>query len=318
MSSKTEWTSRDVPEQHGRSFIISGANSGIGLETARVLAQRGAEVTLACRNAAKAETARNDIAATAPGAQLHIGQLDLSSLASVRTFAENYLATGRPLHVLINNAGIMAVERTLTEDGFESQLGVNHLAHFALTGLLVDRLLENDAPRVVNVSSHAHRSGAIQFDDLAAEQGYKRFGAYAQSKLANLLFTMELQRRFRRVERRDALSTAAHPGFSSTNLGTGIEGGLWGRAARFAEQVAPSVGQSSLDGAVPTLRAATDPDAVGGDYFGPAKLGEMRGPAVKVKARPKAYDVHDARGLWEASVELTGVTFDSLIPEHDQ
>ncbi len=289
------------------TVLVTGGNKGIGLQLCRQLVNRGDEVIATCRQAGP-DLSALDLRV--------IDGVDVSDGTSVQNLQS--AIAGQKLDVLINNAGIMAVERTLTEDGFESQLGVNHLAHFALTGLLVDRLLENDAPRVVNVSSHAHRSGAIQFDDLAAEQGYKRFGAYAQSKLANLLFTMELQRRFRRVERRDALSTAAHPGFSSTNLGTGIEGGLWGRAARFAEQVAPSVGQSSLDGAVPTLRAATDPDAVGGDYFGPAKLGEMRGPAVKVKARPKAYDVHDARGLWEASVELTGVTFDSLIPEHDQ
>jgi NAD(P)-dependent dehydrogenase (short-subunit alcohol dehydrogenase family) len=317
MPTKTEWTSRDVPEQSGRSFIVTGANSGIGLETARVLAQGGAEVTLACRNQTKAAAARDDILGTAPDANLHIGELDLASLASVRSFAADYLASDRPLHVLVNNAGIMGIERTLTEDGFEAQLAVNHLGHFALTGLLIDRLLENPDPRVVNVSSLAHRSGRIDFDDLMLEGKYRRFGAYGQSKLANLLFTMELQRRFRWVDRRDALAVACHPGLSATNLAAAIDDGLWGRAVQLTERFAPNLGQSPLDGSVPTLRAATDPDVAGGDYFGPSSMGEIKGPAVKVKARPKAYDVHDARGLWEASVKLTGVTYDALVPQHD-
>ena len=314
MASKTEWTSRDVPDQTGRAFVITGSSGGIGLETARVLAQRGGDVVLACRNLHKATAARADILATAPDAAVEVGFLDLSSLASVREFADWMHSNNRPLDVLINNAGIMAVEQTITEDGFESQLGVNHLGHFALTGLLVERLLESEAPRVVTMSSLAHRSGTIAFDDLMSARRYKPFGAYGQSKLANLLFTMELQRRFRRVGRSDALALACHPGLASTNLASNIAPGLLQRAAKLTERFAPNLGQAAAEGAVPTLRAATDPEVNGGDYLGPSQMMESRGPAVKVKARPKAYDVHDARGLWEASIELTGVTYNALTP----
>lgn len=313
MSSKSEWTVHDVPDQAGKRFLITGANSGIGLEAARVLAQRGAQVVLACRNPLKAEQAVSEIRDSA--ADVELVALDLASLASVRACADELNAAGKPIDVLINNAGIMAVPQGTTEDGFELQFGTNHLGHFALTGLLLDRILESENPRVVTVSSNAHKTGRMKFDDLQSERKYNRASAYAQSKLANLLFTMELQRRFRRVGLDRALSLACHPGWAATNLSHGMTGGWWERAGKLVERVSPIFGQSSADGALPTLRAATDPTAKGGDYFGPAKMAESKGPAVKVGAKPRAYDVHDARGLWEQSVSLTGVSYDRLMPE---
>ena len=312
MASKSEWTARDVPDQTGKRFVITGANSGIGLEAARTLASRGAHVVLACRSQSGADDAIADIKTTAPSASLELVLVDLASLDSVRACANTLVGDGQPIDVLINNAGIMAVPYGTTEDGFELQIGTNHLGHFALTGLILDQLLAAEKPRVVTVSSLAHKMGRVNFEDLQSERKYKRFSAYAQSKLANLLFTMELQRRFRRVGLDDALSVACHPGTSATNLGAGISGGIWSNVMDAVERVGPNMSQSAADGAVPTLRAATDSTAKGGDYFGPAKIGETRGPAIKVKAKPRAYDVHDARGLWEESVRLTGVTYAQL------
>ncbi|MFV2040165.1 MAG: oxidoreductase [Acidimicrobiales bacterium] len=312
MSSKSEWTMPDVPDQTGKRFVITGANSGIGLETARTLAQRGAHVVLACRNQESGQRVLGEIRDTVPGASVELVSLDLASLASVRACAEALNAAGNPIDVLINNAGIMAVPRGVTKDGFELQLGTNHLGHFALTGLLLDRILASEQPRVVTVSSNAHKAGRIRFDDLQSERKYSRFSAYAQSKLANLLFTMELQRRFRRVGLDDALALASHPGWAMTNLSQGMSDGLWAHAVKVTDRAGTLLGQPATGGALPTLRAATDPTAKGGDYFGPARLAESKGPAVKVSARPRAYDVHDARGLWEQSVSLTGVTYERL------
>ena len=312
MTSKDGWTAEDVPDQSGRRYVITGGNSGIGFEAARVLAQRGAAITLACRSTEKAASAADAIREQTPDAQVDTVALDLASLASVRSCASSLLADDRPIDVLVNNAGIMAVPRGLTADGFELQFGTNHLGHFALTGLLLGRVLDSEAARVVTVSSNAHKAGKMRFDDLQSERKYSRFGAYAQSKLANLLFTMELERRFRRAGFDHIISVACHPGGAQTNLGSGLKGGRWDRALDLIEKASSYVMQSGADGALPTLRAATDPDAKGGDYFGPANLGEQRGPAVVVKARPKAYDVHDARGLWEESIRLTGVTYEGL------
>lgn len=310
--SKRSWTAADVPDQTGRSFVITGANSGIGLEAARVLAQRGGAVLLAVRNLDKGAAAREDILATAPDAQVDIGELDLADLKSIRRFADRFHEGDRHLDVLINNAGIMGVARGITADGFELQIGTNHLGHFALTGLLMQDLLKNDAPRVVTVSSLAHRGGEIDFDDLMSRRRYSRAGAYQQSKLANLLFTMELQRRFKRAGLSDARSLACHPGMAGTELGAHFVEAAPGPLAGLMEKVNDRITQSPADGALPTLRAATDPDADGGDYFGPDGRGELHGNAAIVKAKPKAYDVHDARGLWETSVDLTQVDYAEL------
>ncbi len=312
MASKSEWTARDVPDQTGKRIVVTGATSGIGLEAARVLADKGAHVILAGRNAAKCEAALADIRGTVADAEVESVSLDLASLDSVRACAAELNSAGDPIDVLVNNAGIMAVPKGMTEDGFELQLGTNHLGHFALTGLVIELVLASDQPRVVTVSSHAHKLGRINFDDLQSERKYSRMGAYAQSKLANLLFTMELQRRFRRVGLDEAVSVACHPGIAATNLSHGVGDGVFSKVMSASERFAPQMGQSPADGALPTLRAATDPTAVGGDYFGPAKLGGSRGPAIKVKPRPRAFDVHDARGLWEESVRLTGVDYEAI------
>jgi NAD(P)-dependent dehydrogenase (short-subunit alcohol dehydrogenase family) len=314
MTRRNGWTLTDVPDQAGKTFLVTGATSGIGLETVRALASSGGSVILTCRSATKGQAALADVRQSVPDAHLQLGSLDLASLASVRDFAAWVDTEDLPVDVIINNAGIMAVPHSTTSDGFESQFGVNHLGHFALVGLLLDRLLESETPRVVSVSSLAHRTAKLDFHDLMSTRRYSRFGAYSQSKLANLLFTMELQRRLRSVDKGHVLSVACHPGISTTNLSGGVTGGLWGKAARVSQLSRPTIAQSSSEGALPTLRAATDPDAKGGDYFGPRDRMETKGPAVKVKARPKAFDVHDARGLWEASVELTGVDYAALIP----
>lgn len=312
MTSKSEWTAVDVPDQSGKKYVITGANSGIGLETARVIADRGARVVMACRSTDKAAAACDDIRATVPDADLQIVALDLSSLDSIRAAADEINDADQPIDVLINNAGIMAVPKGVTVDGFELQLGTNHLGHFALTGLLLGTILRSEQPRVVTVSSNAHKSGKVDFEDLQSDESYSRMGAYAQSKLANLLFTMELARRFRRAGLDDALSVAAHPGLALTNLSAGVTGGWWERAVKMLDRIGPYLTQPAADGALPTLRAATDPHAEGGDYYGPANLREARGPAVKVKPKRIAFDVHDARGLWEESVRLTGVGYDEL------
>lgn len=302
------WTADDIPDQTGRRFVVTGGNSGIGLEAARLLAGAGGEVMITSRSMDKGAAAIDDLRSDDLAGSVEVGQLDLADLASVQRFAESVLATDRPIDVLINNAGVMATPHGRTADGFELQLGTNHLGHFALTGLLIDRIGASDDARVVTVSSLAHRQGTIDFDDLMSEKRYSRFGAYGQSKLANLLFTMELhRRRHRRGD--EILAVACHPGMSATNLSQGMSDGLLGKVTGLTKRFEPTFTQTAADGALPTVRAACDPRAKGGDYFGPSGFGELRGRAVKVKAKPKAYDVHDARALWERSVELTGVDY---------
>lgn len=302
------WTADDIPDQTGRRFVITGGNSGIGLEAARMLAGAGGDVLITSRSVDKGQAALDDLRSGDLAGSVDVAQLDLADLASVRSFAESVLATNQPIDVLINNAGVMATPYERTADGFELQLGTNHLGHFALTGLLIERIGASEDARVVNVSSLAHRQGKIDFDDLMSEEKYSRFGAYGQSKLANLLFTMELhRRRHRRGD--EILALACHPGMSATNLGQGMSDGLLGKITGFTKRFETTYTQTAADGALPTVRAACDPKATGGDYFGPDGFGELRGKAVKVKAKPKAYDVHDARALWERSVELTGVDY---------
>lgn len=286
------WTAADVPDQGGKVAVVTGANTGLGYETARELARRGAHVVLACRNLEKAERAVTALRAEQPAARVEVAALDLADLASVRSFAAD-LPHDR-VHLLVNNAGIMAVPRALTADGFESQFGINHLGHFALTGLLLPRLAEG--ARVVTVSSLGHRAGRIAFDDLMGERRYWRWTAYFQSKLANLLFTYELQRRDLGV-----VAVAAHPGGSATELGkdTPVQRVLFSATAGLM--------QPAAIGALPTLRAATAPDVQGGDYYGPGGLGEARGFPVKVSSSRAARDAETARRLWDVSVELTGV-----------
>ncbi|HEY2491220.1 MAG TPA: oxidoreductase [Streptosporangiaceae bacterium] len=298
---KGSWREPDVPEQAGRTALVTGANSGIGFETARVLAERGAAVVLACRDPGKASAAAARIAAAAPRASLSVVRLDLASLASIRAAAEELRAGHDRLDLVINNAGLMMPPYGRTEDGFELQFGTNHLGHFALTGLLLDRMMAVPGSRVVTLSSNGHRMGRIDFGNLQWEHGYRRPAAYGRSKLANLLFTYELQRRLAAAGAATA-ALAAHPGTSRTELTRHLP--AWMRAGAL---VVPN--QSSAMGALPTLRAATDPGAQGGEYYGPAGFGEFTGPARRVQSSARSRDGEAARRLWDESERLTEVTY---------
>ena len=301
--SNTKWTETQVPDQRGRTAVITGANTGLGFETARVLAERGARVVIAVRNLDKGKAAAERIAASAPGADVTVTQLDLSSLTSVREAAAELNANYPTIDLLINNAGVMYTPKSSTADGFELQFGTNHLGHFALTSLLFDHVAAAPGSRVVNVSSIGHRIRArIHFDDLALDRKYNRIDAYGQSKLANLLFTYELQRR---LVGRTTTALAAHPGGSMTELGRNMPG----PAPALFNVLGPYLAQSPAMGALPTLRAATDPSAIGGQYYGPDSLGELRGYPKVVGSSAQSYDPELARRLWTVSEELTGVTF---------
>ncbi|MFN8088062.1 MAG: SDR family NAD(P)-dependent oxidoreductase [Mycobacterium sp.] len=303
--SPSAWTAADVPDQRGRIAVVTGANSGIGFEAASVLAARGAHVVLAVRNPEKGGEARERILAASPNAEVTVQELDLTSLDSVRAAAAA-LKTGFPrVDLLINNAGVMWTPKEVTRDGFELQFGTNHLGHFAFTGLLLDQLLTVPGSRVVTVASLAHRMMAdIHFDDLQWEHRYSRIGAYGQSKLANLLFTYELQRRLA-ADSEPTIAVAAHPGGSYTELARNVPTVLH-PAYRI---VGPLIFQNAAMGALPTLRAATDPTASGADYYGPDGIGEQRGNPKLVHSSPRSHDPDLQRRLWAVSEELTGVTY---------
>ncbi|HZZ52431.1 MAG TPA: SDR family NAD(P)-dependent oxidoreductase [Pseudonocardia sp.] len=298
------WTTTDIPDQRGRTAVITGANTGLGFETASALAARGASVILAVRDLDKGKRAAARVAEATPGADVTLQRLDLSSLSSVREAAEALRAAHERIDLLINNAGVMYTPKGTTADGFETQFGTNHLGHFALTGLLLDRLLSTSGSRVVTVSSIGHRIRArIHFDDLTLDRRYSRVAAYGQSKLANLLFTYELQHR---LTGRDAtVALAAHPGGSNTELARNLPAPL--RAA--TELVTPFLAQPASMGALPTLRAATDPAARGGEYYGPDGFQEVRGYPKVVRSSSQSHDAELQRRLWTVSEELTGVTF---------
>lgn len=301
----SHWSTADIPDQAGRVAVVTGANTGLGFETAKALAGAHAHVVIAVRNLDKGKEAATRISAATPGAHIALQRLDLTSLASVRTAAAAVSETHEHIDLLINNAGVMDTPKGTTTDGFELQFGTNHLGHFALTGLLLDRLLATSGSRIVTLSSIAHRMGAaIHFDDLQWEHSYSRAGAYGQSKLANLLFTYELQRRLA-VAGVSTIALAAHPGVSNTELlrysplALRVMGTLYGRF----------VGQSTAMGALPTLRAATDAAAVGGQYYGPGGARQTRGWPEVVESSEQSHDVDLQRRLWAASEELTGVTY---------
>ncbi len=300
-----KWSEADVPDQSGRIAIVTGANSGLGFETARVLAAQGATVVLAVRDTDKGEAAAANISEAVPGAKLNVGELDLGSLRSVRSAAAELKASYPHIDLLINNAGVMYPPKQTTADGFELQFGTNHLGHFALTGLLLESLLPVPGSRVVTVSSHGHRIRArIHFDDLQWERRYDRVEAYGQSKLANLMFTYELQRRLA-AAKAQTIAMAAHPGLSDTGLGRHSPL-LTNRLARMA---APFLAQNAAMGALGTLRAATDPAVRGGQYYGPGGLGEMRGYPKLVGSSAQSRDQSQQQRLWAVSEALTGVTF---------
>ena len=302
-----QWTQNDIPDLSGKVIIVTGANSGIGYEAAKEFARKGAQTILACRSMDKAKTALDQIIAEIPAAKAAIMQLDLANQESIHQFADAFKTKYDRLDVLTNNAGIMWPPYSKTEDGFESQFGTNHLGHFALTGLLIDHLLNTPRARVVNVSSVGHRSGVMDFDNLMFEGGkdYSRHGAYARSKLANLLFTYELQRKFEAINA-DAIAVAAHPGGSSTNLSRHVEECWYFRALRPLFEL---MAQSAAMGALPTLRAAVDPAVTGGQYYGPGGFMESRGYPVIVQSNGVSHNKTDAHRLWEVSEELTGIYY---------
>jgi NAD(P)-dependent dehydrogenase (short-subunit alcohol dehydrogenase family) len=290
----------DVTDQSGRTFLVTGANTGLGYETSKVLAARGARVLLGCRSEDKAKAAMAKIEGAVPGADLAFVPLDQNDLASVQQAAE--IVAGEPrLDVLVNNAGVMVPPLQYTVDGFESQFGVNHLATFALTSHLLPKLAEQEGSRVVVTSSIAHKSGQIDFDDLGAEQSYNAQDRYQQSKLANLLFMLELDRRLR-ASGSNTLAVGCHPGIASTDLARHMP-----KLFQFAMPAVSLVFNSPAQGAWPTLMAAVSDQVDGGDYVGPTKRGETAGPAGSAHATKRARDPQLAEDLWDASVELTGV-----------
>ena len=305
-----KWTETLIPDQTGRVALVTGANSGIGLEAAKLLAERGAHVVLACRTRSKAEAARTEIMAAHPSGQVSLIDLDLSSLASVAAAAAEFTSQFDHLDLLINNAGVMATPYKQTVDGYELQFATNHLGHAALTAHLLPALLTTEASRVVNVSSLAHRMGRINFDDLQSERRYHAWRAYGQSKLSNLLFTFELQRRLAKIDA-TTIATAAHPGFSETNLATST-GGNSHRMMTVTKPLTKLMSQSARMGSLPTLRAATDPDAHGGNYFGPSGFLEQRGFPSNAQVSKTANDTALAARLWDTTIALTGVPFAAL------
>jgi NAD(P)-dependent dehydrogenase (short-subunit alcohol dehydrogenase family) len=307
------WRASDIPDLTGRAAVVTGANSGLGYVTALELARHGARVVLACRDEQRGEAAKQKLRFDVPTARVQLKKLDLASLASIRAFVDDVSSTYDGLDILVNNAGVMAIPRAQTADGFEMQFGTNHLGHFALTGLLLPLLLPRDGSRVVTVSSTAHKTGSIDFDDLMGERSYKKWRAYSQSKLANLLFAYELQRRLEQAGA-PTISVAAHPGYAATNLqavGPKQEGN---RIAAFAMSLGNRlIAQSDEMGALPQLYAATALEVQGGDYIGPGGLGEQRGHPKRVDSTAKSKDTAAAARLWSVSEQLTGVTYDGLI-----
>ncbi len=306
-----KWTTSDIPNLKGKLAVVTGANSGLGYYTAQELARKGAQVVLACRSREKTETALRDIRAVVPGAVLEFMPLDLSDLDSVRAFAQAFKAKHRRLDILCNNAGVMALPLGRTKQGFEMQIGTNHLGHFALTGQLLDVLRATPGARVVNVASLAHRwTRGLDLDDLNWEhKHYKKWDAYGKSKLANLLFTYELQRRLSKAGI-GVISAAAHPGYSATNLqfaGPAMEKSAFGKATMWLGNAL--LAQPGNMGALPTLYAASMPDVEAGGYYGPDGWRQLRGYPKRVGSSRTSRDEDTARRLWGLSEKLTGVQY---------
>ncbi|CCK24779.1 Retinol dehydrogenase 13 [Streptomyces davaonensis JCM 4913] len=304
----TRWTARDIPDQRGRTALITGANTGIGFETAKALATRGATVILAVRDTDRGKAAAEEIRAAVPGADPHVQHLDLSSLASVRDAADEVRGTWRCIDLLINNAGVMYTPHSRTADGFELQFGTNHLGHFALTGLLLDLIPATTDSRIVTVSSAGHRMGGpIDFGDLDwHKRPYNRTAAYGHSKLANLMFTYELQRR---LPAAGPLALAAHPGGADTSGSKNAMSHSSALTRTAFAAIRPLLLQAPAMGALPILRAAADPTARGGQYYGPRGFQQSKGHPKVVRSSAASYDLAAQRRLWDLSEELTGVTF---------
>ena len=301
------WNISDIPDLTGKTIVVTGGNSGLGLEAVKAFALKGASVIMACRTVSKGEDAMKSFIKFLPSANITIMELDLTDLKSVRNFATKFKQNHTRLDVLLNNAGIMMVPYGLTKDGFESQFGTNHLGHFALTGLLLDVLKETPKSRVVNVSSMAHKQGEMNFDNLQFEKGkgYGSMKAYGRSKLSNLLFTYELQRFFEK-NKIDCIALAAHPGLSDTNLANHLTNKF---IFKILKPLFDKMTQPASMGALPEIRASVSPNAKGADYFGPDGKREMKGYPVLVQSNLASHDAGSARKLWEISEKLTGVVF---------
>ena len=301
------WTANKIPDLSGKVIIVTGANSGIGYESAREFTRKGAEVIVASRDPIKAERSILNIKEEIPGAKLEFIELNLANLDSVRKFAEKFKSKHNSLDILLNNAGIMLIPFGKTVDGFENTVGTNHLGHFALAGLLMDRLSTTPGARVVNVASNAHYGGEMDFNNLLFENklGYTPMKAYSRSKLANLLFTYELQRRFQ-SRGYDVIAVAAHPGISATSLANHL---FFNLISWLIQPVMKMVFQSSAMGALPSLRASVDPEALGGQYYGPDGKGEKSGYPIVVDSNSASKNEADARTLWQISEELTGIKY---------
>jgi NAD(P)-dependent dehydrogenase (short-subunit alcohol dehydrogenase family) len=299
-----------MDDQTGKIIVITGANSGLGFEASKELARKNATVIMTARNLEKGEAAANEIKDEIPTTNLEVMKLDLSSLKSVQEFVDQFKGKHDKLHVLINNAGIMQPPKMETEDGFELQIGVNHFGHFALTGLLFDLLKATSGSRVINQSSMAAQYGKMNFDDINSNEKYSRNGAYGQSKLANLLFTYELDRKLKEHRLHDILSTAVHPGYTATNLqhsGPTVGGkSIWSRYYTITNKL---MAQNVRKGVLPMLYAATASDVGSGDYFGPRGLAQSRGYPKRVKSPKASYNEADAKRLWEISEEMTEIKF---------
>lgn len=306
------WNSNEIPALEGKTALVTGANSGLGLETAKAFAARGAHVILTCRNAAKAKVAMNHIRARHPESKLDFVTLDLASLESVKQCVNDFKSQYSRLDILCNNAGVMGLPKSKTQDGFETIFGVNTLGHFALSGLLFGVLNSTPGARVVTLSSRTHRNASLPLEDLNWEgRRYSKAGAYGQSKLANLMFTLELDRRLRE-RKADFISVAAHPGYAATNVVFPSDAEMtlgrriWDAMATLGNK---TMAQSAAQGALPTLYAATMPDVQGGEYYGPDGIAEFRGYPVKITPAPIAQDPALAQQLWQQCEALTGVNW---------
>ena len=302
------WTINNIEDLGGKVYIVTGANSGLGFESSKALAAKGASVVMACRNLDKGNKAKEEILKDFPAVDIKVMKLDLQDLSSVKSFSESFQNEYQRLDVLLNNAGIMMPPYQLTKDGYESQFGVNHLGHFALTGLLMNLIKTTPNSRVVNVSSLAHKRGEINFDNLMYEKenSYSPMKAYGRSKIANLYFTYELQRRFE-ANKINALSVSAHPGISETNLSKFMEKRF---IVSLLKPIFSFIMQPASMGALPQLRAATDPSVKGAQYYGPGSKREFKGYPVLVNSNESSHDLEIASRLWRVSEELTKVVYD--------
>lgn len=303
-----KWTTEHMPELSGKIIVVTGGNSGLGYESVKAFAMKGAEVVLASRSTEKGEEARTEILKAIPGGKIKVMQLDLGDLDSVRSFATAFRENYKKLDVLLNNAGIMMTPYFTTKDGFEAQIGTNHLGHFALTGLLMDVVLKTPGARIVNVSSSAHKNGEMDFTNLQYEngKGYKSMKAYGRSKLSNLLFTYELHRKLE-AAKKDTITVAAHPGIAMTNLARHLEGKF---LYKILTPLFKRMAQDQAMGALPQIRASVDPGVKGSEYYGPDGKREFKGYPVVVQSNEASHHLKDAAQLWEESEKLTGVKID--------